>query len=74
MAALPSAPATGIVWFTTPDDPDAQFALYQCGQWWARNRWRGWRLCGVENRRAGAALVDSETSIRVRLVDGPPCA
>ncbi len=72
---MPAAPTTGIVWFRTPDDAEPQFALYQCGQWWARNRWRGWRLCGVQNRRGGAALVGGlGESIRVRLVAGQPCA
>ena len=73
MAAVTGQP--GIVFFTVPGDPETYWAIRRADrQFWAANRWRGWRLCGVENRRAGAALVDGGTSIRVRLVDGQPCA
>ena len=63
----------GIVYFTVPGDthPDTYWAIRRGGHYWAANRWRGLRLCGVENKRAGAALVGGPgESIRVRLVAG----
>ena len=56
-----AAPAR-IVWFTTPDDPDPQFALYQLGRWRARNRWRGWTL---EHRRSRHPYLDGGNGRRI---------
>ena len=61
----------GIVFFTVPGDthPDVYWAIKRADrQFWACNRWRGWRLCGVHNRRAGAALVAGNEGIRVQVV------
>ncbi len=74
---MAAVPATGIVWFTTPDDPDPQFALYQCGQWWVRNRWRGWIL---KRRRSRQPYLDGGAGRRMPVQvlkvgqDGAPCA
>ncbi len=65
-------PPPGIVYFRVDGDPDTHFARRFDKDYWAANRWRGWRLCGAFNRRAGAALVAGEESIRVRVV--APCA
>ena len=63
----------GIVFFTVPGDthPDVYWAIERADrQFWACNRWRGLRLCGVENKRAGAALVGSPgESIRVQILE-----
>ena len=58
----------GIVDFMIPGDPTVYFARRFGRDYYAMNRWRGWRLCGVANRRAGAALVAGEDRIRVRIV------
>ena len=70
MAAVTGQP--GIVFFTVPGDPDTYFARRFGRDYWGMNRWHGWRLCGAFNRRAGAALVAGEESLRVRVV--APCA
>ena len=62
----------GIVYFTVPGDthPDTYWAIRRGRDYWAANRWRGLRLCGVENKRAGAALVGSPgESIRVQILE-----
>ena len=65
------ASAPRVIWFTDPDG-DLNFArLFADGHYWAANKWRGYRLCGVHCRRAGAALVAGTTSIRIRLVAPP---
>ena len=71
---MTAVPTTGgaiprVVFFRIPGDPEIYFARRFGRDYWAANRWRGWRLCGVQNRRAGAALVDGSQSIRVRLVE-----
>ena len=63
----------GIVWFIVPSepgDPGPHFAIRRGRDYWSANRYRGLRLCGVHNRRAGAALVggSGDPAIRVRLV------
>ena len=67
-----AAPQPGIVWFTVPSepgDPGPHFARRWGRDYYGMNRWRGWRLCGVENKRAGVALVGRPgESLRVRLV------
>ena len=62
----------GIVEFTVPGDPETYFARRFGQDYYGMNRWRGWRLCGVHNRRAGAALVGGpeEPPIRVRVLTG----
>ena len=63
-------PAGGIVWFTTPDDPDPQFAVYQLGRWRARNRWRGWTL---EHRRSRQPYLDGgDRRVPVAIVPNVP--
>ncbi len=52
-----AANALGIVYFTVPGDSDLHFARRFGHDYYGMNRWRGWRLCGVHNKRAGAALV-----------------
>ncbi len=32
------------------------------------DRWRGWKLCGLHNRRAAAALVSLDRSVPAKLV------
>ena len=75
---MSAATQPGIVWFTVPSepgDPGPHFAIRRGRDYWAANRYRGLRLCGVQNRRAGAALVGLPgESIRVRLVGVSPCA
>ena len=66
MASVTGQP--GIVFFTVPGNPNAYFARRFGRDYGVANRWRGWRLCGVQNRRAGAALVAGDESIRVRVV------
>ena len=56
-----------IVCFVTPDG-DPGFATRFGRRYLGRDRWRGWELCGIQNRRAGAALVAGEDRIRVRIV------
>ena len=60
----------GIVYFRVDGDPDLHFAIRRGRDYWAANRYRGLRLCGVHNERAGAALVggSDDPAIRVRLV------
>ena len=63
------APLPPVVWFTVPGDPETYFARRFGKDYWAANRWRGWRLCGIHNRRAGAALVAGPGEfIRVKVV------
>ena len=53
----PSKPA--IVWFTVPSepgDPGPHFARRLGKDYWAANRWRGWRLCGAFAGLLTAAL------------------
>ena len=57
-----------IVDFVIPGDPVVYFARRFGRAYYGMNRWRGWRLCGVHNKRAGAALVDGSQSIRVHVV------
>ena len=60
----------GIVYFRVDGDPDLHFAIRRGQDYWAANCYRGLRLCGVHNRRAGAAFVggSDDPAIRVRLV------
>ncbi len=67
-AFLPSGRATGReVYFTTPDG-DFGFARRFGPYFYGMDRWRGWRLCGVHNRRAGAALVSPDSALPTKLV------
>ena len=67
---MSAAPVPGVIYFRVDGDPDLYFARRLGRDYWAANRWRGWRLCGVHNKRAGAALVggSDDPAIRVRLV------
>ena len=69
---MSAAPQPGIVWFIVPSEPgDAgpHFAIRRGRDYWGTNCYRGLRLCGVQNKRAGAALVARPgESIRVQLV------
>ena len=68
----PAAVAPSVVFFTTPDG-DHGFASRFGRRYPGRDRWRGWELCGIQNRRAGAALVGNPgESIPVRLVAVQP--
>ncbi len=63
------ASAPRLVDFVTPTG-DTGFAIRRAdGQFWAANRWRGFRLFGAQNKRAGAQLVAGDRRIRARLVD-----
>lgn len=58
-----------VVYFQVPGDPDTYFAVRRAdGQYWACNRFRGRRLCGLFGRR-GVRLVGGERSVPVRLVE-----
>ena len=57
-----------VVFFRIPGDPETYFARRFGRDYYGMNRWRGWRLCGAFNRRAGAALVAGDESIRVQVV------
>ncbi len=48
---------------------DQGFARRFGRDWWAGEQWRGWRLLGAQNKRAGAQLVAGDRRIRARLVD-----
>ena len=61
-----------VVHFETYDG-ELGFARRFGREFWGADRWRGWRLCGIQNKRAGAALVGNPgESIRVRLVAVQP--
>ncbi len=64
-----ATPQPGVIYFRVDGDPDLHFAIRRGRDYWAANRYRGLRLCGVENKRAGAALVGSPgESIRAQVV------
>ena len=56
-----------VIYFTTPDG-DPGFATLFGRRYLGRDRWRGWELFGALNRRAGAALVAGNETIRVHVV------
>jgi hypothetical protein len=68
VAAQSPAP---VIFFKVAGDPGLHFAVRRGRDYWACNRYRGWKLCGVRNRRAGAALVAGDRSIRVALIEQP---
>ena len=50
-------------------DGDLRFPTRFLRRYLGRDRWRGWELCGIQNKRAGATLVGSPgESIRVKVV------
>ena len=60
-------PKPAVIYFTTPDG-DPGFATRFGRRYLGRDRWRGWELCGIQNKRAGAALVAGDDRIRVRII------
>ena len=61
-----------VVHFETRDG-ERGFARRFGRELWGADRWRGWRLCGIQNKRAGAALVGGPgESIRVKVVQAVP--
>ena len=56
-----------VVFFITPDG-ELGYAKRFGRRYLGLDRWRGWELFGVFNRRAGAALVVGSESIRVQVV------
>ncbi len=70
--ALPSTvPAVGFFTIVGDRSHETHFARRIGQTFYGMSRYRGWRLCGVQNRRAGAALVVGNHSLRVHLVDQP---
>ena len=47
---------------------DPGFATRFGRRYLGRDRLRGWELCGIQNKRAGVALVAGDEVIRVRIV------
>ena len=64
---------SGIVFFTVPGDshPEIFFARrFADGRWWAANRWRGWRIAGLECRRVKPILVNGSGERKcIQIVD-----
>ena len=56
-----------VVRFVTPDG-DPGFATRYGKRWLGRDRWRGFELFGIQNKRAGAALVAGDGAIRVYII------
>ena len=58
-----------VVFFVTPDG-ELGYAKRFGRRYLGLDRWRGWELFGVFNRRAGAQLVAGRDRIRVKV---QPC-